>query len=79
MIYIHQKSNPIVHRDLKPSNVMITERGQLKLLDFGIARVMQRFDNTFKLRTLSQNLGTLAYMPPECFDKDEVITCAMDV
>ncbi|MBX2797343.1 MAG: protein kinase [Myxococcales bacterium] len=52
----------VVHRDIKPSNVMVTPRGGVKVMDFGVARA------TFESReveTRSQQLGTARYMAPE--------------
>ena len=52
----------LVHRDLKPENVMISSQGEVKLLDFGIAKVRDRLADT----TDSGNVrGTVAYMSPE--------------
>lgn len=64
--YAHQQQ--VVHRDLKPGNILVTADGQPKVLDFGIARVIDRdlAPNTLQTRT-GELVGTLAYMSPEQF------------
>ncbi len=52
----------VVHRDIKPSNVMVTNRGGVKVMDFGVARAT--FDAR-EARTRSQQFGTARYMAPE--------------
>ena len=63
----HKQSPPIIHRDLKPENVMLTADGGLKVMDFGIAKVLEAARGTS-----TQSLGTLQYMSPEQIDAGPV-------
>ena len=55
----------VIHRDLKPANVMITPRGQAKVLDFGLARLLGPSDVTQTAMETRGVLGTPLYMSPE--------------
>jgi len=76
--YAHQRL--IIHRDLKPSNILITHDGTPKLLDFGVAKILdpaQRLDSSEPTVALFRML-TPSYASPEQI-KGETITTASDV
>ncbi len=64
LAYLHAQRPPIIFRDLKPANIMLSDAGQIKLIDFGIARVF-----TYGRNRDTQVLGTPGFAPPEQYGK----------
>ena len=81
-------SKGIIHRDIKPANLFLTKQGQLKILDFGLAKLVSNIAGEARgaeiARTLrAENLtssgstvGTIAYMSPEQARGDEIDACS---
>src|SRR5262249_44942971 len=59
----HGQEPPVIHRDLKPENIMVLQDGSVKVMDFGIAKVIEAIN-----QTNTQSVGTLQYMSPEQID-----------
>lgn len=74
--YAHQ--NLVIHRDLKPSNILVTQEGEPKLLDFGIAKLLSAGDELFTQTIPALRVMTPEYASPEQV-KGEKITTTSDV
>ncbi len=74
--YAHK--NLVVHRDIKPGNIFITKEGVPKLLDFGIAKLLDPENSQTKLTRTGLKLLTLEYASPEQF-LGKKITTAVDI
>jgi eukaryotic-like serine/threonine-protein kinase len=70
----------VVHRDLKPANIVISGKGQAKILDFGLAQLLRPVDDasTETLTDSQAAAGTLPYMPPEQL-RGESVTVRADI
>ena len=52
----------VIHRDIKPANIMLTDKGLIKIMDFGIAKLAE---SETELTQANSTIGTIAYMSPE--------------
>ncbi len=74
--YAHEQK--VIHRDIKPSNLMLTADGDVKLLDLGLAQILElEWDDA--VSRADQVLGTLAYMSPEQLSGRHQVTPQSDI
>jgi serine/threonine-protein kinase len=70
--YMHNQDTPVLHRDIKPSNIKLTPSGLIKLVDFGLVKVLVKDDS--RTITVLQGRGTAAYTPLEQYGEDDTHT-----
>jgi serine/threonine protein kinase len=69
--YLHSQEPPIVHRDIKPSNIKLMPNGLIKLVDFGLVKVLAPDEVTI---TIIQGQGTALYTPLEQYGGSDIHT-----
>jgi len=67
--YMHNQEPPVLHRDIKPSNIKLTPSGFIKLVDFGLVKLLSKDDS--QTITVLQGRGTAAYTPLEQYGEDD--------
>ncbi len=72
LAYLHEQTPPILHRDIKPSNIKLTPTGLIKLVDFGLVKLLT--GDEARTVTVVQGQGTAAYTPLEQYGDDDTHT-----
>lgn len=68
LAYLHSRTPAVVHRDIKPANIKLTPSGHIKLVDFGLVKLLVSDEN--RTVTVVQGRGTVAYTPLEQYGGD---------
>ena len=68
--YLHNQEPVILHRDIKPSNIKLTPDGRIKLVDFGLVKVLAEEEDENRTLTVVQGRGTAAFTPLEQYGGD---------
>ena len=75
--YAHDKG--VVHRDIKPENILVNTNGEVKIADFGLAKLLDPSAQDFTLTNTRQVMGTLKYMAPEQIEKPDDVDHRADL
>lgn len=75
--YAHE--NGVVHRDIKPENILLDRKGQVKIADFGIAKILDPEAKDLSLTGAKDVVGTVHYMAPEQVEKPQEVDHRADI
>src|SRR5450756_657136 len=75
--YAHEQG--VIHRDIKPENILLDKKGQVKIADFGIAKLVEPESQDISLTGAAEVVGTPHYMAPEQIEKPQTVDRRADI
>lgn len=69
----------VVHRDIKPENILLNKKGQIKIADFGLAKLLDQPGTVYTLTRAGQRMGTPHYMAPEQIERPHLVDHRADI